>query len=322
MRWSALSAWTAIIMIAVSISQAAADTFPSRNITLIVPSAAGGFADTIARYLANAMQKTLKKQIIVDNRSNGTVAFVSVARAEPDGYTLLLSPPSVTVLHEATRALGEKPPYEFNQFAPIAMITADASVILVRSDATWKTAQELFADARSRPGQISYASSGTFGSSHLAAERAARAANATLLHVPYRGGAPSMTALLTRDVDFTIQSPIVTSQNIATGAVRAIATTGPERLPSLPDVPTLKEQGIDVVDIIWSALFAPAKTPPATIEIIRAAVKDALASDELQRQIEKSGAEIHPLYGKDMEQFLAEESPRMTAIVRELSVTK
>jgi len=322
MRRRAFSAWAISVLTALSIPPAGAEPFPVRNITLIVPSAPGGFADTIARLLAPAMQRVLQQQIIIDNRSGAGIGIGSVARAEPDGYTLLLAPASVTVIHEAARALGQKPPYEFSQLAPIATITADASVLLVRSDAPWKTAQDLFADARKRPGQISYASSGTFGSSHLVGEIAARAAHATLTHVPYRGGAPSMTALLTHDVDFTIQSPIVASQNIATGAVRAIATTGRERLRSMPDLPTLREQGIDADVYFWSALFAPAKTPPAVLDTILAAVKEALASAELQSRIGNAGAEIHFLHGQELERFLAAENSRMTEIVRELTVKK
>ena len=322
MQRRSLSAWVVGVLTALSISRAGADTFPTRNITLIVPSAPGGFADTIARLLAPGMQAVLQKQVIVDSRSGAGIGIGSVARAEPDGHTLLLAPASVTVIHEAARALGQKPPYEFSQLAPIAMITADASVLLVRNDAPWRSAQELFADARKRPGQISYASSGIFGSSHLVGEMTARAAHATLTHVPYRGGAPSMTALLTHDVDFTIQSPIVAIQNIATGAVRPIATTGRERLRSMPDLPTLREQGIGVDIYFWSALFAPAKTPPAVLKTIFAAVKEALASAELQSRIEKSGAEIRFLYGPELDRFLVAESSRMTEIVKELAIKK
>jgi tripartite-type tricarboxylate transporter receptor subunit TctC len=309
----------AILVLSLSALQARAQPFPSRNITLVVPSVAGGFADTIARLLAPSMQKALQRQVLVDNRSGAGAAIGSVARAEPDGHTLLLVSSSVTVIHEAARALGQKPPYEFSQLAPIAMITADASVVLVRNDAPWKTAKELFADAKNRPGQVSYASSGTFGSSHLIAEVVAQAVEAKLMHVPYRGGAPSMTALLTHDVDFTIQSPIVASQNAATGAVRAIGVTGRERVRSMPDVPTLKEQGVDAEVLFWSALFAPAEVPLSVREKILAALKEAMTSDGLRNQIERSGAEIHFLYGEDLERVLADESVRMTKIVKELA---
>lgn len=304
-------------LIGTPLCQGHAQSFPSRNITLVVPSAAGGFADVIARLLAPEMQRVLAKQIIIDNRS-GSVGIGNVTRAKPDGHTLLLATASVTVTHEAARAIGQVPPYEFSQLAPIAMTTADSSVFLVRRDAPWKSAKELFEDARKRPGQISYSSSGTFGSSHLAGELAARSAQASLMHIPYRGGAPSMTALLTQDVDFTIQSPIVASQNIATGAVRAIAATGHERLRSMPDLPTLKEQGIDVEILFWSALFAPVQTPPAIRDQILAAVKDALASGELRDRIERSGAEVYFRHGPELNRFLADESTRMTTIVREL----
>jgi len=296
------------------------DVYPSRNITMIVPFAPGGFADTVARLVAPEMEKALQKPVVVENRSGTGAGIASAARADADGYTVLMALNSVTVIPESARASGQKPPYELSQLAPIALITADPSVFLVRPDAPWKTLAELIADARKRPGAISYASSGSFGVSHLTAEAAAKAAGAKLLHVPYRGGAPSMTALLSKDVDFTIQSPPVANQNIAAGNARALAVSTANRAKSMPGTPSLKEEGIDVDVPFWSALFVPAETPAPVRAKLLDALKQAMASDELRQKLAAAGTEVRFLHGAEFEKFLAKEAADMSALVKELSL--
>lgn len=167
---------------------------------------------------------------------------------------------------------------------------------------------------------MSYASSGTFGSSHITAEIIAKAAGVKLLHVPYRGGAPSMAALLSKDVDFTIQSTAVASQNVAAGNARPLGSISANRAKSMPDVPSFKEQGLDVDFLIWSALFAPADTPPALRSRILDTVKQAMATEELRKRLEASGSEIRFMYGAELDKYIAQDVAEMAQLVKEISL--
>lgn len=310
----------AAIAIAAPMLAHAADDFPARNVTMVVPYAPGGIADTTARIVAPALEKIWQKPVVIENRPGTAAAIAAVARAEPDGYTILMALSSLIVAPESMKASGQKPTYEMSQLAPIAMFTADPSILLVRPDSPWKNAADLIAEAKKRPGEVSYASSGTFGSSHITAELMAKAAGVKLLHVPYRGGAPSLAALLSKDVDFTIQSPTVANQNVAAGNARALGAVAASRAKSMPDVPSFKEQGLDVDILIWSALFVPADTPPALKSRILDTVKQAMATEELRKRIEASGAEIRFMHGPELEKYIARDAAEMAQLVKDISL--
>ncbi|MGX1319470.1 tripartite-type tricarboxylate transporter receptor subunit TctC [Bradyrhizobium sp. USDA 377] len=190
--------------------RAFAQAYPVRNITMIVPFPAGGQADLAARPVAMALERILGKPVIVDNRAGGgggSVGNAAAARAEPDGYTLLMTLSSLAVLPEADRLFDRPVAYEVSQFMPIARVLADPTLLAVPASAPWKTAQDFVEDARKRPGQITYGSSGPYGTLHVAMEMFANSAGIKLMHVPFRGAGPALTALLSGTVQAIAAAP-------------------------------------------------------------------------------------------------------------------
>ena len=222
--------------------EARAQAWPTRNITMIVAFPPGGQADLAARPVAAALEKILGRSVVVDNRSGagGMLGNAAAARAEPDGHTLLMALSSMMFLPEAERLYDRKPSYELDHFVPIARVLADPGVLCVRADAPWKTVADLVADAKKRPGQISFSSSGNYGAAHVPFEMFQQAAGIKLLHVPYRGGGPALTAFLGKQVDITAQAPgadhsaCAERRGAAAGELGpASATAGLSRRPDL-----------------------------------------------------------------------------------------
>jgi tripartite-type tricarboxylate transporter receptor subunit TctC len=257
----------------------AQDTYPSKPITLIVPFPPGGVADIVGRPFAEALSRELKTPVIIENKpgAGGGIGMGIVAKAKPDGYTLLLALSSISILPEADKVLGRAPLYQLDQFMPIARLTADPTVLAVRADSPWQTLQDFVADARKRPGAITYGSSGNYGTMHMPMEMLAQSANVKLLHVPFTGGGPAVVALLGGQVDALATGPSTVLQHVKAGKVRVLASWGDHRLASLPDVRTLSESGFDTVFFQWSALFAPAGTPEAIVARLRDAARIAAA---------------------------------------------
>jgi tripartite-type tricarboxylate transporter receptor subunit TctC len=216
---------------------------------------------------------------VIENKpgAGGGIGMGAVAKAKPDGYTLLLALSSISILPEADKVLGRAPLYQLDQFTPIARLTADPTVLAVRADSPWKTLQEFIDDARKRPGAITYGSSGNYGTMHMPMEMFAHVANVKLLHVPFTGGGPAVIALLGGQVDALSTGPSTVLQHVKAGKVRVLASWGDHRLASLPDVKTLSESGYDAVFFQWSALFAPAGTPEPIVARLREASRVAAA---------------------------------------------
>ena len=215
--------------------------YPSRNITMIVPFPPGGQADLAARPIAQALERILGKPVIVDNRAGGgggSVGNAAAARAEPDGHTLLMTLSSLAVLPEADRLFDRPVAYEVSQFAPIARVLADPTLLAVPASAPWKTLQEFVDDAKKRPGQIPYGSSGPYGTLHVAMEMFAASAGIKLLHVPFRGAGPALAALLGGTVQAMASAPGTLKQQVDDGKMRVLANWGAERIKSFPDLPT------------------------------------------------------------------------------------
>jgi len=256
------------------------EPYPSRPITLVVPFPPGGVADIVGRPFADALSRELKTPVVIENKpgAGGGIGMGVVAKAKPDGYTLLLALSSISILPEADKVLGRTPLYRLDQFTPIARLTADPTVLAVRADSPWKTLDEFIADARKRPGAITYGSSGNYGTMHMPMEMFAHTASVKLLHVPFTGGGPAVVALLGGQVDALSTGPSTVLQHVKAGKVRVLASWGDHRLASLPDVRTLSESGYDAVFFQWSGLFAPAGTPQAVVMRLRDAARVA-ASD-------------------------------------------
>ena len=203
--------------------------YPSRNITMIVPFPAGGQADLAARPVALALEQILGKPVIVDNRAGGgggSVGNAAAARAEPDGHTLLMTLSSLAVLPEADRLFDRPVAYEVSQFAPVARVLADPTLLAVPASAPWKTLQDFVDDAKKRPGQIPYGSSGPYGTLHVAMEMFAASAGIKLLHVPFRGAGPALTALLSGTVQALASAPGTLKQQVDDGKMRVLANWG------------------------------------------------------------------------------------------------
>ena len=273
----------------VAAATAVAQGYPTKPVTMIVPFPPGGVADIVGRPLAAEMEKVWKQPVVVTNRTGagGAVGMAAAAKAAPDGYTILMALSSVSIFPVSDRIQGRAPACEMKDLAPIALITADPTVLIVGADSPWKTLQEFVASAKAYPGQINYSSSGVYGTLHVAMEMFANAAGVKLFHVPYQGGGPALTALLGGQVHALASGPAPAAAQMKAGKVRALASWSSERLPLLPEIPTFKELGYDAEFYIWSGVFAPAATPTPVLDRLRAVVREAANSPEFKSTMEK-----------------------------------
>ena len=296
--------------------------WPARNITMIVPFPAGGQADLAARPVALALERILGKPVVVDNRAGGaggSVGNAAAARAEPDGYTLLMTLSSLAVLPEADRLFGRPIAYEVSQFAPIARVLADPTLLAVSANAPWKTLQDFIDDAKKRPGEIPYGSSGPYGTLHVAMEMFAASAGIKLLHVPFRGAGPALTALLSGTVQAVASAPGTLRQQVDDGKMRVLANWGAQRIPSFPDLPTFQELGFkDVEFYIWAGLFAQGQLPEPIILRLREAMREAVQSPEVKKTFETAGSPVAYLDAPEFGKFVEADSARLIAAVRKI----
>jgi tripartite-type tricarboxylate transporter receptor subunit TctC len=230
--------------------------------------------------------------------------------------TVLMALSSVVVAPEAEKVSGRKPLYELEQLEPIALLSSDPMVVLVRSDSPWRTLADLVKAAKEKPGAINYSSSGNFGPIHLSVEMLAHQAGIKLTQVPFNGGGPSLLALLGGQVELTTAAPAVALAQIQSGKVRPLATSGAKRLPMLPDVPTYREAGFDAEYHIWAGLYVPASTPPAVIQALRDSVGKAARSASMTQAMQKQSIIFDYRDAPDFARFAEEDRVRMTRVVR------
>jgi tripartite-type tricarboxylate transporter receptor subunit TctC len=296
--------------------------WPERNVTLIVPFPPGGQGDLAARPVAMALEKILGRSVVVDNRAGGgggSVGNAAAARAVPDGYTLLVTLSSLAVLPEADRLFGRAPAYEVSQFTPVARILADPTVLAVPASAPWKTLQEFVDDAKKRPGEIPYGSSGPYGTLHVAMEMFAASAGIKLLHVPFRGAAPALTALLSGTVQALASAPGVLKPQADDGKIRVLANWGAQRVTAFPNLPTFKELGYaDVEFYIWAGLFAPAGIPEPVMNTLRRAMREAMVNPDVVKTFETAGSPPAYLDSADFARFVEADSARLIAAVKKI----
>jgi tripartite-type tricarboxylate transporter receptor subunit TctC len=297
-----------------------AQTYPARPVTIVVPFAPGGIADITARPLAIALGNVLSQSLVIENHpgAGGAVGIAYAGRQKADGYTLLMALSSILVIPEAEKAGGRPPSYQVSQFAPIALIAADPVVLIVPAQSAWKTTADLIADAKSRPGKISYSSSGLYGAIHVPMEMLAQAAGVQLLHVPYQSGGQAMNALIAGQVDLSAQSPGVASPHLKSGRVRALAQWGRQRIKAMPEVGTLTEQGYEAEFYIWSGLFAPAATPPEVMMRLRSAVKEATAQPVFRDAMAAVDSPIEYLDAPEFQRFMDRDGTRLVEAVRRM----
>ena len=263
----------------------------------------------------------LGKSVVVDNRSGagGMVGNAFAARAEPDGHTLLMALSSMMFLPEAERLYHRKPSYELDQFSPIARVLADPAMLCVRSDARWKTVADLVADAKKRPGEISFGSSGNYGAAHVPFEMFQQAADIKLLHVPYRGGGPALTAFLGKQVDITAQAPGPITPHVQGGAARLLANWGSKRAAEYPDVPTFIEIGYEEVEYyIWAGLFVPMGTSAPVIARLRDAMREVMKNPQVTDVFVKAASPPAYLDQPEFQAFVDADAKRLIPVVRKI----
>jgi tripartite-type tricarboxylate transporter receptor subunit TctC len=286
--------------------------WPQRPITMIVPFPPGGVADLVGRPVAAALEKQLGQPVVVENKAGagGGLGMQQVARARPDGYTIMMALSSISILPEADRVLGRAPMYLHRDLVPVARFTADPVVLAVRADAPWKSMADFVADARRRPGQIPYGSSGNYGTMHVPMEMLAGRAGVRLLHVPYTGAGPAVVGLL--------GGPSSIAQHLKAGRVRVLGSWGGTRLAALPEVPTLRESGWDLEFSQWAGLFVPAGTPEPVVARLRAASRAILTDTQMLQRFETLGTPLQFMDAPEFAAFYERENEALSDVVRRI----
>ena len=296
----------------------AQSNWPDKPITMIVPFPPGGVADTVARPVAEALARELKQTVVVENRAGagGALGIAHASRAAADGYTLLLSLSSISILPEADKLFERKPAFTTSQFKPIARFTADPTVFVVRAEAPWKTLAEFIADAKAKPSAYNYGSSGNYGTMHVPMEMLKASAGYRMTHIPYTGAGPALAALLGGQVDAVASGPSTVAQHIKAGKLRALAHWGDRPLASLPDVPSLAQLGHGARFAQWSGLFVAANTPAEIVLRLRDAARRVATDPQVVQVIARAGSPIEYLDAPEFQAYWDADAQAMTAAVR------
>lgn len=299
---------------------AAQEVFPSHPIQIVVPQAPGGAADLHARPLALGMERILKQPVMVINKpgATGVLGTQFVANSRADGYTLLVVMPGFLITPQVDSFLGNALKYKFEQFTPIARLSAEPLVMVINPSRQWKSVADLVADAKRRPGDIAYGSSGQYSSLFLQMELFASMTGISLKHIPYNGIAPAVTALLGGHLDALASGPGPILKKIETGALRALAMTGNKRLPALPDVPTLKELGLDIEFYQQVGLIARRETPPSALKVLRDAARQGLRDPEFEAAMNNLGTAVSYVEPSDYEALWTKESKAIAALLQQI----
>ena len=302
---------------------ALAQTYPDRPVRLLHGFAAGGNADAVARLLSTELQKQLGQPFVVEPKpgAGGTLAADTVAKAKADGHTLLLA----TGGHAIAAVLYDKLPYDtLKAFQPVSTLTTFPFLVAVGAGSRYNTLQDLLAAARAKPAALNYGSAGIGTGQHLTGGLLAHRAGVAMTHVPYRGDAGSVTALLGGDVDFVLAPPTAVIQHIRAGKLRALAVSGSSRLHALPNVPTVAEQGLANFEVrSWTAVLAPAGTPRAVVDRLNAAVRTALADDTLRQKLEEAtGGDVKAGAPEDVQAVVESDIKRWQQLVRDANIQK
>ena len=315
-------AWLAgLLLAAPAWAQDAAPGYPGRAIRLIVPFPAGGAADALPRIVGERLAARWGQPVVVENRSgaSGSIGAEAVARAEPDGYTLLATPPAPLVINPS---LYLKLPYDPTQFVPVTVMAAIPSVLLVNAaKIPANTLQEFVAFVRANPDRLNYASQGTTTVSFLTTEMFKTAAgNLRITHVPYKGTAPGLAALLAGEVEMMFDNLGVTVQHVHAGKLKALAVGSGRRATSLPEVPAMAEFYPGFVSIAWFSISAPPKTPAAIAEKLSAAVAETLRQPDVARRLEALSAEPIGSTPSGMAAIMKEDAERWRGVIRAAGV--
>jgi len=299
---------------------ALAQSFPSKSVRLVVPYSAGGGADTTARLIAPKLQEALGQTVVVDNKpgAGGTIGDDAVAKAAPDGHTLLIG----AFAHAVNPALMPKMPFRTPEdFAPISLLVTVPELLVVTPTFPAKTVAELVAMAKAEPGKLSYASSGNGSAQHLAAELFKMRTGTDIQHVPYKGGSLAVADVAAGHVPFYFGNMSSALPQARAGRVRALAVTSAQRSPAAPEVPTMAESGVSGCEISeWNALLAPAGTPPAIVERLHAEVVKVLRDGEIKAKFADLGADAVGSTPAELAAFLRGEMAKWAEVVKAANV--
>jgi tripartite-type tricarboxylate transporter receptor subunit TctC len=309
------------IAVALAAAAPAAVAYPDKTITVVVPTAAGGGNDAMARTIAQKLGPLLGQTVIIDNRAgaNGAIASEYVARATPDGHTLMFGYIATHAMNPALQKLRYDPVADF---APIGLVGYTPTLLVANPAAPVKDVKDLVAQLKAKPDKYTYASAGNGTAPHYAAELFKLNAGVVMLGVPYKGSAPAITDTLGGQTQFMFPSLFTALPYVRTGKLRALAVAGPERSAALPDVPTLKEAGVDGVDVRqWYGLFAPARTPKAVIDQLNKALNQVLADKDIARRIEEHGADVKTSTPEQLGDLVRSELAKWKGVVQRARLT-
>lgn len=298
-----------------------AANYPSQQIRIVVPFPAGGTADTLPRIVAEKLRQKWNQTVIIDNRSGagGNIGAEAVATSAPDGYTLLASPPGPIAINEN---LYRKLTYKPSDLVPVTVIGTAPNVLDVRPDFPAKTVKELIEYAKANPGKVTFASQGNGSTSHLTAILFEKLTGTKMVHVPYRGTTPALQDIMADTVDMFFDNLGSSLSLHQAGKLRILGVCGPQRAPSLPDVPTVREAGVpDFTSVTWFALMAPKGTPSAIVAKLNAAVTEILKEPDVEAQFAKLGVQPAPMDTAATAKFIDEERTRWGDIIKSANVT-
>jgi tripartite-type tricarboxylate transporter receptor subunit TctC len=296
------------------------EKWPSHPLTMVVPFPPGGVADTVGRPVAEALSRQLGQPVIIENRAGagGGVGMAYAAKAKPDGYTILMTLSSISIIPEADKILGKDVSYQINQFKPIARFTADPTVLVVRADSPWKNYDQFLADMKKNPGKYNFGSSGNYGTMHIPMEMIKLNDQFEMKHIPYTGAGPAIIGLLGNQVDAIATGPASIVQQMKAGKVRALAHWGDARLASMPEIQSFKEMGKRIEFAQWSGLFVPSGVPNDVIEKLRDAAKLAANDEKVKTVLEGSGSPIQYLDAPAFQSYWNSDAKKMEEIVKKI----
>jgi tripartite-type tricarboxylate transporter receptor subunit TctC len=298
----------------------AQEPYPTRPITMVVAFPPGGVADNTARPVAAVLERVLKQPVTVLNKAGaaGAVGYQAAATSKPDGYTLLMALVSVSVLPEVDKLFGRPQNYTREQLTGIARINADPSMLVVRADAPWKTLKDLVEDAKKRPGEIVFTSSGLYGAAHIPMEMFIKAAGIKMRHLPTTGGGPMMNAMLGGHAQLVMTPVSLAAAHVKAGKLRLLAHSGTAPVAAYPEVPTFKSQGYDVEYTAWAGLVAPKDTPPHVIKILRDATRQAVKEPEVIASHARLETPIAYMDADEFNAWWAKDAAKLAEVVKQI----
>lgn len=306
-----------------SITSALAEEFPTRPITWVVPFAPGGITDTTSRIVAEEMSKSLGQSVVIDNRAGGggAVGTEQVARAKPDGYTMIYGTQGTMAANVTLRKNLSYDP--LTSFLPVHLVGESPNLFVAYADAPYNSVPEFIAYARQNPGKVTFASSGVGTATHLVAELFKTVAGIEMQHVPYRGSAPALNDMIAGRVDVMFDYPVSVGPHVEAGKLKILATTAPERLRNVPNTPTMAELGFkDMTTQSWSSIMVPAATPAAIVDRLAAAAHAAMSSDRVRTHFEKIGTRPMMQQKAEMIPFIEKEIKRWGDVIERAGLEK